>query len=100
MRKPKVGGPACAGCGMPVWTDEPEPARLCCKRAWSLLGGGRRREHYMSCGVCGQQIDLRDLGSVIAHEAPHDGPIDVRAVPIVGSLGERQAGFPGEGGGT
>lgn len=47
------------------------------------------REHHMACAVCGQEIDKRDLGVVLAHEAPHDGPIDPKSTPIVGRFGRR-----------
>lgn len=43
--------------------------------------------HYITCGICGQSFDMRDLAAVIAHEKPGHGPIDPASLPIVGGLG-------------
>lgn len=49
-----------------------------------------RAEHYLTCAVCGQPFDLRDLGAVIHHEQAEHEPVDPAVLPLIGSLGVRQ----------
>lgn len=32
------------------------------------------RKHFARCATCGAWVDRRDLGAVLAHNAPHDRP--------------------------
>ena len=34
-------------------------------------------EHFYVCAVCGQAVDMRDLGEVFHHETPGHKPIEL-----------------------
>jgi len=36
-------------------------------------------EHFYTCSVCGQAVDMRDLGQVFHHEAPVHDPLPLDA---------------------
>lgn len=86
------GAPAEVGAFLAGGTAAPQKlchdTEACAERQrWVAPKRSDERRHYMVCGDCGQEFDMRDLGVVLAHELPHDGPLDPKATPIVGSFG-------------
>ena len=51
------------------------------------------KDHVMNCNVCGQEMDLRDLSQVFAHE-PCNGFVDYDKVEKIQHSGAIKIGEP------
>lgn len=51
-------------------------------------------EHKMNCGTCGQEIDMRDLSQVFAHEDCEGEHIDYSKTIKITHSGARRIGSP------
>lgn len=43
------------------------------------------RDNFMTCPVCGQQLDMRDFRQVAWHDQPQHEPLELELVPRVGT---------------
>ena len=50
------------------------------------------KEHQMNCNTCGQIMDLRDLGQVLAHEDCNGIPIDYDKADLITYGGSQKIG--------
>ncbi len=51
------------------------------------------KEHSMNCQVCGQEMDLRDLSQVFAHE-PCEGFVNYETMEKIPHTGAQKRGKP------
>ncbi len=51
-----------------------------------VISGGRRQPQTFTfpCPKCGVEVDKRNLGKVLAHEAPHTRPEEVEGAALLG----------------
>jgi hypothetical protein len=46
---------------------------------------GSEEEYFARCDICGQIVDLRDLGAVLDHNGPLPHPVESRPASVVKS---------------